>query len=81
MTTTQHIESTKSIRRGLSGRAVLSTVAVLVVLFFVGMFPRWHANAALTSAARDQRPTVNVVSTQRPDGAAKLVLPDSTQAI
>jgi RND family efflux transporter MFP subunit len=89
MTTTEHIESfkanfqssTKSIRRGLSGRAVFGTVAVLVALFFVGMFPRWRANAALTSAARDQRPTVNVVSTQRPDGATNLVLPGSTQAI
>src|SRR5216684_7361061 len=89
MTTTQHIESfkatfqssAKSIRRGLSGRAVLGTIVVLAALFFVGMFPRWYANAALTTAARDQRPTVNVVSTQRPDGAANLVLPGSTQAI
>jgi RND family efflux transporter MFP subunit len=89
MTTTEHIESfkanfqlsAKSIRRGLSGRAVLGTVVVLATLFLVGMFPRWRANAALTTAARDQRPTVNVVSTQRPDGAANLVLPGSTQAI
>ena len=89
MTTTEHIESfkanfqssAKSIRRGLSGRAVLGTIVVLAALFFVGMFPRWYANAALTTAARDQRPTVNVVSTQRPDGNANLVLPGSTQAI
>jgi RND family efflux transporter MFP subunit len=45
------------------------------------MLPRWRANAALTSAVRDQRPTVSVVTTQRPDGVANLVLPGSTQAI
>jgi RND family efflux transporter MFP subunit len=89
MTTTEQIESfktslqssAKSIRRGLSGRAVLGTLVVLAALFFVGMFPRWRANAALTNAARDQRPTVSIVTTQRPDGAANLVLPGSTQAI
>src|SRR5580700_8110204 len=89
MTTTQHIEpfkanfgsSAKKIRLGLSGRAVLGTLIVLAVLFLVGMLPRWRANAALTTAARDQRPTVSVVKTQRPDGAANLVLPGSTQAI
>src|SRR6266480_1712255 len=89
MTTTEHIESfkvnfqssAKSIRCGLSGRAVLGTLVVLAIFFLVGMFPRWRANAALTSAARDQRPTVSVVSSQRPDGAAHLVLPGSTQAI
>ena len=89
MTTTEQIESfktslqssAKSIRRGLSGRAVLGTLVVLAALFFVGMFPRWRANAALTNAASDQRPTVSVVMSQRPDGAANLVLPGSTQAI
>ena len=89
MTTTEQIESfktslqssAKSIRRGLSGRAVLGTLVVLAALFFVGMFPRWRANAALTNAASDQRPTVSVVTSQRPDGAANLVLPGSTQAI
>ena len=73
--------SAKSIRRGLSGRAVLGTLVVLATLFFVGMFPRWRANAALTSAVLDQRPTVSVVTTQRLDGASNLVLPGSTQAI
>jgi hypothetical protein len=73
--------SAKSIRRGLSGRAVFGMVGVLAALFFAGMFPRWRANATLTSAARDRRPTVNVFTTQRPDGAATLVLPGSTQAI
>ena len=89
MTTTEQIESfktslqssAKSIRRGLSGRAVLGTLVVLAALFFVGMFPRWRANAALTSAVLDQRPTVSVVTTQRLDGASNLVLPGSTQAI
>jgi RND family efflux transporter MFP subunit len=89
MTTSEHIESFKanlqssaqSIRRGLSGRAVLGTLVVLATLFLVGMFPRWRANAALTTAASDQRPTVSVVMSQGPDGAANLVLPGSTQAI
>jgi RND family efflux transporter MFP subunit len=89
MTTTEHIESfkanfqssAKNIRRGLRGRAVLGTLAVLAALFLVGMFPRWRADAALTRAVQDQRPTVSVVTTQRPDGAANLVLPGSTQAI
>jgi len=91
MTTTDHdhIEpfkanfgsSAKKIRLGLSGRAVLGTLVVLAALFLVGMLPRWRANAALADAARDQRPTVSVVSTQRLDGAANLVLPGSTQAI
>src|SRR4030088_1571712 len=89
MTTTEHIESFKAnlqtssqnIRRGLSGRAVLGTLVMLATLFLVGMLPRWRANAALTSAAGDQRPTVSVVTTQRLEGAANLVLPGSTQAI
>src|SRR6476469_6587486 len=89
MTTTEHPESfnpnlqssTRSLRRGLRGRAILGTVVVLAALFLVGMLPRWQASAALTTATRDQRPTVSVVSSQRPDGAANLVLPGSTQAI
>src|SRR5207302_4516640 len=89
MTTTEHTDSFKirlessarNIRRGLSGRAVFGTLVVLAALFLVGMFPRWRANAALTRAVQDQRPTVSVVATQRPDGAANLVLPGSTQAI
>ena len=89
MTTTEHIESFKAnlqssatnTGRGLSRRALLGTVAVLTMLFLLGMVPRWHANASLLDAARDQRPTVSVVSTQRPEGAANLVLPGSTQAI
>src|SRR6267154_1303582 len=92
MTTTEHIESfkdnlpslpspAKNVGRGLSRRALLGTVGVLTMLFLLGMMPRWHANASLLDATRDQRPTVSVVSSQRPDGAAHLVLPGSTQAI
>lgn len=89
MTTTEHIESFKAnfqssahnTGRGLSRRALLGTVGVLTMLFLLGMVPRWHANASLLDAARDQRPMVSVVSTQRPEGAANLVLPGSTQAI
>src|SRR6266481_9037652 len=89
MTATQQLESFKTsfrisarkIRRGFSGRVLFNTIAVLAVLFFIGMFPRWRANAALTSSVRDQRPTVSVISSQRPNGDANLVLPGSTQAI
>ena len=89
MTTTEHIESfkanlqspAKNVGRGLRRRALLGTVGVLTMLFLLGMVPRWHANASLLDATRDQRPTVSVVSSQRPDGAAHLVLPGSTQAI
>ena len=73
--------SASDILRGLNGRLILGTLAVLGGLFLVGMFPRWRANATLTNAALDQRPTVSVISSQRPDDNAKLVLPGSTQAI
>ena len=89
MTTTQPLESLKTtfevsankIKCGLNGRALLGTLAVLAALFAVGMLPRWRATAALTSSARDQRPTVTVILSQRPSDAGKLVLPGSTQAI
>src|SRR5438874_5620542 len=89
MTTTEHIESfkanlqspAKNVGRGLRRRALLGTVSVLTMLFLLGMVPRWRANASLLDATRDQRPTVSVVSSQRPDGTAHLVLPGSTQAI
>src|SRR5512133_927987 len=89
MTTTQQIETFKTsfqppagkIKRGFSGRVLFGTVAVLAVLFLVGMFPRWRANASLTSSVRDQRPTVNVIASQRPGNDANLILPGSTQAI
>jgi RND family efflux transporter MFP subunit len=89
MTATQPLEAFKAnvqlsvnkIKRGLSGRVLFGTLAVLAALFFVGMLPRWRANAALTSSVRDQRPTVSVISSQRPADDANLVLPGSTQAI
>jgi RND family efflux transporter MFP subunit len=89
MTTTQQLEIFKTgfqlsngkIKRGLSGRVVFGTVAVLAALFLMGMVPRWRSNAALTNAARDQRPIVSVISSQRPGDDASLVLPGSTQAI
>ena len=70
-----------NILRGLNGRLILGTLAVLGGLFLTGMFPRWRANATLTNAVLDQRPTVSVISSQRPDDNAKLILPGSTQAI
>jgi len=89
MTTTDQIEIPKTnipspranARRGLSGRAVLGSLGVLTALFLVGMLPRWHANAALVKAVRDQRPTVSVVSAQPAADGTSLVLPGSTQAI
>ena len=89
MTTTQPLEilkttlevSANKIKRGLNGRVLLGTLAVLAALFAVGFIPRWRANAALTSSVRDQRPTVSVISSQRPGDGASLVLPGSTQAI
>lgn len=89
MTTTQPLETLKTtfqlsankIKHGLNGRVLLGTLVVLAALFAVGFIPRWRANAALTSSVRDQRPTVSVISSQRPGDGASLVLPGSTQAI
>jgi len=89
MTATQPLETLKAglqisvgkIKRRLSGRVLFGTVAVLAALFFIGMFPRWRANATLTSSVRDQRPTVGVISSEHPGNDANLVLPGSTQAI
>jgi len=89
MTATELIETPKAniqfpagkIRRGISARALLGTLAVVTALFLVGMLPRWRANAELASAVRDQRPTVSVVAPQRPADNANVVLPGSTQAI
>jgi membrane fusion protein, multidrug efflux system len=89
MTATEPLETFKTtfqlsackIKRGLNGRVLFGTVAVLAALFAVGFIPRWRANAALTSSVRDQRPTVSVISSQRPGDGASLVLPGSTQAI
>lgn len=73
--------SVKKIRRGLNPPVLFGTFGVLFALFAIGFVPRWRANAALTDLARDQRPTVNVISSQRPPDNATLVLPGSTQAI
>jgi len=89
MTATQPLEAFKAtfqlsaskIKRGLNGRVLFGTLAVLAALFAVGIFPRWRANAALTSSVRDQRPIVSVIASQRPADDANLVLPGSTQAI
>ena len=89
MTTTQPLEilkttfdvSANKIKRGLNSRVLFGTLAVLAALFAVGFIPRWRAGAALTSSVRDQRPTVSVISSQRPGDGASLVLPGSTQAI
>ena len=89
MTTTEQMEtfkvnlqtSARNIRRGLSGPVLFGTLAVLAVLFVVGMFPRWRANAALTDSVRDQRPAVSVIASQHPEDNANVVLPGSTQAI
>src|SRR6478736_7252354 len=89
MTATEPLETFKTtfqlsackIKRGLNGRVLFGTVAVLAALFAVGFIPRWRANAALTSSVRDQRPTVSVISSQPLGGDANLVLPGSTQAI
>jgi RND family efflux transporter MFP subunit len=89
MTTTQALEilkttfqiSANKIKRGLNGRVLMGTLVVLAALFALGFIPRWRANAALTSSVRDQRPTVSVISSQKPNDAANLVLPGSTQAI
>ena len=64
-----------NIVRGLNDRVILGTLAVLGGLFLAGMFPRWRANATLTNAALDQRPPLGVISPQRPDANATLVLP------
>src|SRR5258707_2654050 len=89
MTTTQPLETLKTtfrlsankIKLGLNGRVLFGTLAVLAALFAVGFVPRWRANATLASSVRDQRPTVTVISSQKPGDAADLVLPGSTQAI
>jgi len=73
--------SANKIKRGLNGRVLFGTLAILAALFAVGFVPRWRANATLASSVRDQRPAVTVISSQKPGDAADLVLPGSTQAI
>ncbi|HET9367999.1 MAG TPA: efflux RND transporter periplasmic adaptor subunit [Candidatus Udaeobacter sp.] len=89
MTATEQIEnfkvnvgsSAKRIRRGLNAPVLFGTFGVLLALFATGFAPRWRANSALANSVRDQRPTVTVISSQRPANDASLVLPGSTQGI
>jgi RND family efflux transporter MFP subunit len=89
MTATEQIEnfkvnlssSAKRIRRGLNAPVLFGTSGVLLALFAIGFVPRWRANSALANSVRDQRPTVTVISSQRPANDANLVLPGSTQGI
>jgi membrane fusion protein, multidrug efflux system len=73
--------SAKRIRRGLNAPVLLGTFGVLVALFTIGFLPRLWANSTLANSVRDQRPTVTVISSQRPANDANLVLPGSTQGI
>jgi RND family efflux transporter MFP subunit len=89
MTATEQIEnfkvnlgsSAKRIRRGLNAPVLFGTFGVIVALFTISFLPRWQANSALANSVRDQRPTVTVISSQRPGNDASLVLPGSTQGI
>jgi membrane fusion protein, multidrug efflux system len=89
MTATEQIEnfkgnlgsSAKRIRRGLNAPVLFGTFGVIVALFTISFLPRWRANSALANSVRDQRPTVTVISSQRPGNDASLVLPGSTQGI
>jgi membrane fusion protein, multidrug efflux system len=89
MTATEQIEnlkvnlgsSAKRIRRGLNAPVLFGTFGVLLALFAIGFLPRWKANSALANSVRDQRPSVTLISSQRPANDANLVLPGSTQGI
>ena len=89
MTATEQIEnfkvnlgsSSKRIRRGVNAPVLFGTFGVLLALFGTGFVPRWQANSALANSVRDQRPTVTVISSQRPANDANLVLPGSMQGI
>src|SRR5580658_1073926 len=73
--------SPSNLPHGRGWLAIFTTLAALAVLFIVAMVPRWRANAALEATARDQRPTVSVVTPERPGAGSGLTLPGSTQAI
>ena len=77
---TANTQTTRSFARGRGLLAVLATMTGLAALFLVAMMPRWRANAALEGAARDQRPTVGVVSPEYANTNADLVLPGITEA-
>jgi membrane fusion protein, multidrug efflux system len=78
---TANTQSTPSFARGRGLVAVLATMTVLAAWFLIATTPRWRANAPLESATRDQRPTVSVVSLQRANANANLVLPGITEAL
>ena len=78
---TANTQTTRSFARGRGLLAVLATMTVLATLFLIAMTFRWRANAALESVARDQRPTVSVVSPQPANTNADLALPGITEAI
>ena len=77
---TANTQTTRSFARGRGLLAVLATMTGLAALFLVAMMPRWRANAPLEGAARDQRPTVGVVSPEDANTNADLVLPGITEA-
>jgi cyanate permease len=74
-TTGPYTQGAQSVARARGWRAVLALMALLTALFLIAMLPRWRANAALESAARDQRPTVSVVSPERANAKTDLALP------
>jgi hypothetical protein len=78
---TANAQTTRSFAPGRGLLAVLATMTGLAALFLVAMVPHWRANAALESAARDQRPTISVVSPEYANTNADLVLPGITEAI
>ena len=77
---TANTQTTRSFARGRGLLAVLATMTGLAALFLVAMMPRWRANAPLEGAARDQRPTVGVVSPEYANTNADLVSPGITEA-
>jgi membrane fusion protein, multidrug efflux system len=76
-----NLGSSTKIRRGLNAPVLFGTLGILVALYAIGFVPRWQANSALANSVRDQRPTVTVISSQRPTNDATLVLPGTTQGI
>src|SRR5262245_18202831 len=76
-----NLGSSAKIRRGLNAPVLFGTFGILLALFAIGFVPRWQESAALANSVRDQRPTITVISSQRPANDANLVLPGSTQGI
>ena len=76
-----NLGSSAKIRRGLNAPVLFGAFGILLALFAIGFVPRWQASSALANSVRDQRPTVTVISSQRPANDANLVLPGTTQGI